>query len=540
MLQHRIPAIILALVLGVSASTMPDRALAADPSADIPGVPLPGAVVSGSLGGPIYDVVYRIEAPASSVIIAGMTGSPGTDFDLYLFDSTATTVVNNVGVLARSTGAGSDEAIAYVTRTGGTFYLDLNGASDVEGVYTLSVQIVPDPSPPTLRVLLDAGAVATNDSTVSVTLDAADDLSGVSEMAFSADGATYGPWQAFDPTTTWTFPAGDGAKSLWAKVRNGVGGESVPAVGSIQLDTRAPVVIGVSPDRDSIVPAVRPTIRISFDEPLDPVSWNALGFILQTAGGAFVPGTLAYEAATRTGTFTPAADLVPGELYFATVAQPRDQAGNIATAPGSWWIRPMKPTSISLQTSSRIVTFGTPIVLSGVTSIPTDAPPTLEARPTGAEEFTRVATTLPAGGFFSTLVTPTIATTYRVTYPGSATSVAATSPNVTVGVRWWLVLSGRGPAITRTGQAGTPIVVEARALPLLPGVGVSFKLYRYDSARRAYVYAGSRGTRTRADGTARISWTPSAGRWRWRVSVAAAPGVTAATSAAYTWSITRP
>ncbi len=496
--------------------------------------------MSGQLGGPIYDVVYRLDVPASSVIVAGLTGTSGTDFDLYLFDSTATSVVYNVGVLARSTGPTSEEALAYVTRTGGTFYLDLNGASNVEGTFRLSVQIVPDPSPPVLSVLLDGGAIATNDPTVTVTVIATDDLSGVPEMAFSADGVTYGPWQPYVRTTTWTFPVGDGVKSLWVKVRNGVGAESASAIGSIRLDTLAPVVTAISPNPNSVVHLLRPTIRVSFAEPLDPASWIALGLVLQTASGAFVPGSLAYDAATRTGTFTPDADLVPGDLYFATLAQPRDLAGNVATDVGSWWVRPMIATSISLQSSTRVVTFGTPVVLSGIASIPTTAAPTLESRPTGAEDFAPVATSLPSGGFFSTLVSPVIATTYRVTYPGSATSVAATSPNVTVGVRWWVVLSGRGPAITRTGQAGKAIVVEARAAPVVPGVGVSFKLYRYDSVRRAYVYAGSRGTRTRADGTARISWTPSAGRWRWRVSVVAAPGFAAATSAAYTWSITRP
>jgi hypothetical protein len=252
-----------------------------------------------------------------------------------------------------------------------------------------------------------------------------------------------------------------------------------------------------------------------------------------------VPGQLVYEPNTRTGTFIPAVDLVPGELYFATVAQPRDLAGNVASPPGSWWIRPMRAASISLQSSSRIVTFGTPIVLSGVASIPKEDSPTLESRKTGAEDFTRLAVTLPAGGFFSTLVTPTITTTYRVTYPGSATSVAASSPNVTVAVRWWLVLSGRGPAVVRTGRQGRPVTVEARAAPLIPGSAVSFRLYRYDSTRGHYVYAGSRGTRTRLDGTARILWTPAGGRWQWRVAMAAVPGVSAATSHAYTWSIAR-
>ncbi len=537
--RSRIPAITVALVLAISMGAAAKPAAAADSSSDIPGIALPGAVVSGRLGGPIYDVVYRLDVPASSVIVAGLTGTSGTDFDLYLFDSTATSVVNNIGVVARSTGSTSQEALAYVTRAGSTFYLDLNGATDVEGTFTLSVQVVPDPSPPVVRVLLDGGRVSTNEPTVAVTLQASDDLSGVSDMAFSADGSTYAPWQAFEPSTTWTFPAGDGDKSVWVKVRNGVGRESVPAVGSIRLDTEAPDVTVISPNPNSDAALLRPTIHVSFDEQLDPSSWTALGLVLQTGSGAFVPGQLAYEAATRTGTFTPSVDLVPGDLYFATLGQPLDLAGNVATTVGSWWIRPLNPTSISLRSSVRVVTFGKPVVLSGVASIPTAASPTLEARPTGAENFAPVATTLPNGGFYSTFVSPVTSTTYRVTYPGSATSIAAVSPNVTVGVRWWVVLSGRGPAITRTGLSGRAIAVEARIAPATAGVAVSFKLYRYDSIRRTYVYAGSRGTKTRADGSARIAWTPSTGRWRWRVAVAASPGIAPVTSAAYTWSIGR-
>ena len=38
-------------------------AAAADPSADIPGIPLAGPVAAGRLGGAIYDVVYRVSVP---------------------------------------------------------------------------------------------------------------------------------------------------------------------------------------------------------------------------------------------------------------------------------------------------------------------------------------------------------------------------------------------------------------------------------------------------------------------------------------------
>ncbi len=65
---------------------------ATPPESDIPGIALPGPVVGGRLGGPIYDVVYRVEVPAGHVLVAGLTGTAGTDFDLYLFDASATTV----------------------------------------------------------------------------------------------------------------------------------------------------------------------------------------------------------------------------------------------------------------------------------------------------------------------------------------------------------------------------------------------------------------------------------------------------------------
>jgi hypothetical protein len=119
-------------------------ARAADPTSDIPGVPLPGTVTSGLLGGPIYDVVYRLDVAPGSVILARVTGSSGTDFDLYLFEGSATTVVTNQGVIARSTGPTSTESILYATPIGGRFYVDLNSATAAVGTYTLVVRAIPD------------------------------------------------------------------------------------------------------------------------------------------------------------------------------------------------------------------------------------------------------------------------------------------------------------------------------------------------------------------------------------------------------------
>src|SRR3990172_4277003 len=88
-----------ALLLGTSSGV----ARAADDS-DIPGVPLPGSVATGQLGGPIYDHVYSIDIPAQRILLVSLIGDPGTDFDLYLFNSTATTVYSTQGQGAASNG----------------------------------------------------------------------------------------------------------------------------------------------------------------------------------------------------------------------------------------------------------------------------------------------------------------------------------------------------------------------------------------------------------------------------------------------------
>jgi hypothetical protein len=71
-------------------------------------------------------------------------------------------------------------------------------------------------------------------------------------------------------------------------------------------------------------------------------------------------------------------------------------------------------------------------------------------------------------------------------------------------------------------------------------VSVSFKLYRFDSRRRAWVYAGSKGRSTAANGRASLTWTPSAaGSFYWRASVASTPSFANNISAVYRWTIRR-
>ena len=108
-----IAVLFLSLCVALIGAMAPPRAMAADPSGEIPGIPLPGSVATGRLGGPIYDRVYQVDVPAQRVLLLSLTGSAGTDFDIYLFDATATSVYASAGLVAKSTGPTSSEVLAY-------------------------------------------------------------------------------------------------------------------------------------------------------------------------------------------------------------------------------------------------------------------------------------------------------------------------------------------------------------------------------------------------------------------------------------------
>lgn len=509
---------------------------ATPPESDIPGIPLPGGVVSGQLGGPIYDVVYRVDVPAGYVLVAGLSGTSGTDFDIYLFDSSATTVLGTTGLLTKSIGAASSEAVSWPTRIGGTFYLDLNGASDVLGTYALSVQVVPDPTPPSAVLLIVGGLTRVSTPQVTIQVVGFDDLSGVTEMSLSYDGLNYLPPVPLVAQFDWTFSAGDGPKTIWARVINGVGLYSVAVSASVVLDTSGPTATAVTPPDGATVTTARPMISVQFSEPIAESTWRSLGLVVQSAIGGIVPGTYVYYPSIRTGTFAPSADLIPGYVYFLTVGDVRDVAGNRVTAP-SWTLRYLRPASLTLAAVPAVLVYGTSSSLAGSASIPAGESLQLESREGGAAAYVPVGPILPSGGRYTVTLTPAMNTYYRVSYAGSPTTVAA-SAEVRVLVRRGVSLLGTGTSITRTATAGRPVTITAQVTP--SGVAtVSFRLYRYDTSRGRYVYAGSFGRSTGADGRASLTWTPSAGRWYWRVAVPSTAEFANNLSPTYRYSVSR-
>ncbi len=528
---------VLAGSLAIGAMGSPARAVDAS---DIPGIPLPGSVATGRLGGPIYDVVYRFTVAPGYVIVASLSGPTGTDFDLYLFDSSATTVTSNVGQVARSVGPTSIESISAPSPYGGTYYLDLNGASDAGGDYRLTVQMVPDRTPPTVSMVMAGGRAAMNQLTVPVTLSAADDLSGVEAMAFSVDGSIYSEWTPYQRSTTWTFAPGDGPRTLWAKVRNGAGVESSPTSATVTIDTVEPSIETINPAPGMSVVGLRPQFTVTFDEPMDPASWSDLGLIVQSASGPLVPGAFTYDVARRMGSFVPSAALQPGATYVVTIGNVMDIAGNRPASRGSWTVTPLAPVDLAARAAPSVLSVGgSSTIVVVLTGAPAPATVTVLANPDSTTGSTALTMLVVRDGRATLQVAPDRNTVYRLRYEG-ASGIASAQADVRVLVRRSVALVGVTTSRVAAARVGRSVKVVAAIIPRAAGVSVSMRLYRYDSGRRAWVYAGSRGRTSDASGRVSTTWTPtSAGSYYWRAAVASTVEFANNLSPFYRWSVTR-
>jgi hypothetical protein len=535
-LARAIFAIMLGAAVAFSSGVLSPTRVVADSSADIPGVPLSPGVVVGSLGGNIYDAVYSLDVAPGTVILASLTASAGTDFDLYLFDGSATTVVNNVGVIARSAGPTSTESLSYGTAVGGRFYVDLNSATPAVGIYTLVVQVISD-RPAVAALTLDDGRALTSSTTVSARVSALGSLSSPSRMAFSADGIVWQPWRPYQAVSSWTFPDGDGPKTLWARVESEAGAASGPVSASIVLDTQRPSVTAIQPAINSDLVGPRPSVTVTFSEPIDPASWTQLGLVVQTPDGVLIPGIYAVSGPT-VGTFRPIDDLVPGGAYVMTVGAVRDVAGNLVVPNGSWVATDRPAPELTVSASPRVVDRGATSLLAGRLTAPTGvASLTLEARPVGAQTAPALRTVpVTADGSFSASVKPSSTTEYRLDVP-AAGGFGAGSVSSVVYVRRVVRLNSSS-SVVHSGRVGARVSIIATVNSVASEVGVVFRLERWNPASRSWRLVGTLRRHTDSAGRAGVSWAPSGkGLYRWRATAASTVEYSTGSSPWVRWSI---
>jgi hypothetical protein len=106
-------------------------------------------------------------------------------------------------------------------------------------------------------------------------------------------------------------------------------------------NTTPPMVTGESPLPSAPSVATNTTVTATFSK---TVQASTITFTLTGPSGT-VPGSVSYNSATGTVTFTPTAALAATTTYTATVSGATDLSGNVMTTPFSWSFTTTNPTA---------------------------------------------------------------------------------------------------------------------------------------------------------------------------------------------------
>jgi hypothetical protein len=201
---------------------------------------------------------------------------------------------------------------------------------------------------PTGTISIAAGAAWTRSTNVMLAVPATDAVSGVSQVALSNNGTTW-TTRTYAATQSWTLPATNGPRTVYAKWKDAAGNWSAVKSDSIVLDTVAPVLTAptwrVAAAGTALVGGAMP-VRIAWTgtDATSGIARHSLS--VQVDGGAWtaISTSLTTPALTR--------NLAPGHTYrFAVRAI--DKAGN--TSP---WLYGPTFRLTGLQQTAAAVTYG--------------------------------------------------------------------------------------------------------------------------------------------------------------------------------------
>jgi hypothetical protein len=130
-----------------------------------------------------------------------------------------------------------------------------------------------------------------------------------------------------------------------------------------------PAVTATNPTNGAITVPINRKIIATFSEAMHSTTITAAGTftLVVTAGGAAVPGTVTYVAASNTASFAPTATLLPSTQYTATVTTAAQSAAGNGLAANYVW---SFTTGLTADTS--VPTVVSTIPASGTISVPTN------------------------------------------------------------------------------------------------------------------------------------------------------------------------
>jgi hypothetical protein len=182
-------------------------------------------------------------------------------------------------------------------------------------------------------------------------------------VTFSGTTASFTPTAALAPSTLYTATITTGAEDP--------GGKGLASNFVWMFTTGAiPTVISTNPLNGAVNVAINQKITAAFSQAMNPTTVMAAGTFtvaVSGVGGAAVPGTVTYVAATNTAMFAPTANLLPSTQYTATISTSAQSATGNALAGDFVW---SFTTGTTADTTAPTVTATLPV--SGATSVPTN------------------------------------------------------------------------------------------------------------------------------------------------------------------------
>ena len=119
-------------------------------------------------------------------------------------------------------------------------YWSLDNAGNEELPHKVLTGIKLDKSTPTAYIQINNGTAYTNSTTVNLTLQASDAVSGVSQMRFQNDYGAWSSWEPYATSKSWNLTAGEGEKYVFVQYEDLVN-LTVTAYQIITLDMTKPI-----------------------------------------------------------------------------------------------------------------------------------------------------------------------------------------------------------------------------------------------------------------------------------------------------------
>jgi hypothetical protein len=122
---------------------------------------------------------------------------------------------------------------------------------------------------------------------------------------------TFTPAESLSSATTYTFIVGPGIRDVAGNASTTTFSKSFRTA-----DVTAPAVVSVSPADQATGVAVTTSASVVFSKDMDASTITTSSMTLRlTSSGAFVPGSVVYDPASRTATYVPSVQLAPSTSY---------------------------------------------------------------------------------------------------------------------------------------------------------------------------------------------------------------------------------